>query len=409
MKMHQFGLISRIALLVVCVEISAFGMLGWFYINQFSNAIDERTYSHIKLVGRMIASQQLQISVISQQSVMSDLVGAPYINGMVIGGNGRVIVSTNPPDLGRLASSLSGFDARWVSDTTDTPSDAVFLAGENSLTAVMHSRVNHGTASIYTTVMTISTDELNAHKHSIALQGLLGSLLFILLSTAGIVFIAQRLITRRVNTSLSVLKSVESGDIDARIPLSSNDELGRLQQGINSMTEKLASLLNQHRQNETELRKQKDLLTSIIQNAPMRVYWKDRESHYVGCNSQFAQDAGLTSIEELVGKTDYNISWKEHAQRHRTDDQIIMGTGIPMLDVEEPSKSPDGSTTWLSTSKVPLLDEDNQVVGILGIYTDISSRKQAELQQRIASVAFETYEAIMITGADANIIRVNKA
>ena len=59
---------------------------------------------------------------------------------------------------------------------------------------------------MYTTVITISTSELNAMKRSIILWGQLGSLLFILLSSAVIVFIAQRLITRRVNISLEVLK-----------------------------------------------------------------------------------------------------------------------------------------------------------------------------------------------------------
>jgi diguanylate cyclase (GGDEF)-like protein/PAS domain S-box-containing protein len=383
MKTQRLGLISRIALLVVCVEIAAFGALGWFYIDRFNKATDEHTRSRLQLVGRMIASEELAVSAISRISFMSELVGAPYLNGMVIGGNGRVIVSTNPSYLGSLSSSIPGFDARWIADSDI---EEKFIPGESTLTAVMNVRGAQGGAPVYYTVITISTEELTAMKRSIAVQGQLGSLLFILLSTAGIVLIAQRLITRRVDTSLEVLKKVEAGETDAKISVSSDDELGRLQHGINSMIEKVGTLLKQHRRSEDEIRKQKDLLASIIQHAPIRVFWKDRESRYVGCNSQFAHDAGLAEPEELVGKTDYDMSWKEQADSYRVDDQVVMESGIPKLDFEETSTTPDGSTIWLSTSKVPLRGEDNQIIGVLGIYTDITSRKQAEA--KISELAY---------------------
>jgi len=272
MKLFRLGLISRVALLVICVEVVAFSVLGWFYINRFSSAIEERAYSRLHLVGQMIANDELAISSISRQSIMSDLIGAPYINGMVIGGNGRIIVSTNPSSLGFLANTISGFDNRWISDSA---SDENIIQSNNTLTSVMHIRGAQGGSPMYSVVMTISTDELNATKHSITLWGQLGSLLFILLSSAVIVLIAQRLITRRVNVSLKVLKEVEKGDLDARIPVTIDDELGQLQQGINSMTNHVGALLNQHRHNAEQFREQKDLLASIIQHAPIRVFWKD--------------------------------------------------------------------------------------------------------------------------------------
>ena len=67
MNRFRLGLISRIALLVICVEVVAFSVLGWFYINQFSRAIEERTYSRLHIVGQMIANDELAISSISRQ------------------------------------------------------------------------------------------------------------------------------------------------------------------------------------------------------------------------------------------------------------------------------------------------------------------------------------------------------
>ena len=383
MKLFRLGLISRVALLVICVEVVAFSALGWFYINRFSSAIEERTFSRLHLVGQMIANDELAISSISRPSIMHDLIGAPYVNGMVIGGNGRVIVSSNPAYLGFPANTISGFDKLWISASAP---DENIIRGDNTLISVMHIRGHQGGSPMYSVVITISTDELNRMKRTITLWGELGSFIFILLSSAVIVLLAQRFISRRVNKSLQVLKEVEEGDLDARIPVTADDELGQLQLGINSMTEKVGALLNQHRHNAERFREQKDLLGSIIQHAPIRVFWKDRESRYLGCNSQFAHHAGLSDFEDIIGKTDYDMSWREQAELYRADDKAVMESGMSKLDFEEKQTTPDGQTLWLITSKVPLRGEDNQIIGVLGIYTDITSRKLAE--ERISELAF---------------------
>ena len=379
MKINQHGLIPRIALLVIFVEVIIFSVLGWYYVDRFSKSIDERVHLRLQVVGRMIANQELQISMISQKSIMSDLLGAPYLNGMIIGGNGRVIVSTTPSFLGRLSTNLPDFNKQWLSDNS---SDTTFIHEAKTLTAVMRIRASSDVVPLYTTVITISSEQLNSQKNSILLSGQLGSLFFILLSTVGIIYIAQRLITRRVNESLSILKKVEEGNLDARIIETTSDELGILQQGINSMIEKLADLINKHRNNEDEIQKQKDLLISIIEHAPMRVFWKDRESRFVGCNGLFAMDAGMSSVKDVIGKTDYDMGWSEYAEFYRSDDQAIMESKLPQIEYEEPSTTPDGRKIWVSTSKVPLLNENNEVIGLLGIYTDISERKALELERQ---------------------------
>ena len=379
MKINPHGLIPRIALLVICVEVIIFSVLGWYYVDRFSKSIDDRVHLRLQVVGQMIANQELQISIISQKSIMSDLLGAPYLNGMIIGGSGRVIVSTTPSLLGRLSTNLPEFNKQWLSDNS---SDTTFIHKAKTLTAVMRIRASSDVVPLYTTVITISSEQLNSQKNSILLLGQLGSLFFILLSTIGIVYISQRLVTRRVNDSLSILKKVEEGNLDARIIETTNDELGILQQGINSMIEKLAELINKHRNNEEEIQKQKDLLSSIIEHAPMRVFWKDCESRFVGCNGLFAKDAGFSSVEDVIGKTDYDMGWREYAEFYRSDDQSIMESRLPQLEYEEPTITPDGRNIWVSTSKVPLLNDNNEVIGILGIYTDISERKALELERQ---------------------------
>ncbi|MDF2866773.1 MAG: putative sensory histidine-kinase / response regulator [Gammaproteobacteria bacterium] len=120
-------------------------------------------------------------------------------------------------------------------------------------------------------------------------------------------------------------------------------------------------------------------LENIINNLPHFIFWKDKNSVFQGCNKKFALAAGLSSPKEIIGKTDYELPWEaEHSKAYIKDDQLIMQTGIPKLNFEEKQKQLDGSENIVLVSKVPVFDENNQISGILGIYTDITARKQAE-------------------------------
>lgn len=263
MKQKRFGLITRIALLVVCVELTALGSLGWFYTERFSQAADDQLRGRLQEVGRMIANEELAVSVIARPALMHQLVGVPLLSGLAIGGNGRVIVATDPEHLGQQASSIAVVDPAWLGSGLPA---AQFVDGADTLTAVLRLAAENegGGAAPYTLVATVSTAEANAEKRVIAFWGIGASLLFILLSSAAIVFIAQRLITRRVQLSLEVLKAVEEGALAARIPVVADDELGQLQLGINSMTGKLATLLHEQQLNAAELLRHRDHLDELV-------------------------------------------------------------------------------------------------------------------------------------------------
>lgn len=129
---------------------------------------------------------------------------------------------------------------------------------------------------------------------------------------------------------------------------------------------------------KTQLTESNHLLKTVIDTAPIRIFWKDRDSRYLGCNLAFARDAGLADADDIAGKTDDQLGWKKQADLYRTDDQMIMAQGIPKLSYDEPQTTPDGRSIWLRTSKVPLRNGSNEVTGLLGIYEDITERKLAE-------------------------------
>ncbi|MCB1852704.1 MAG: PAS domain S-box protein [Gammaproteobacteria bacterium] len=128
------------------------------------------------------------------------------------------------------------------------------------------------------------------------------------------------------------------------------------------------------------------MLQLVLDSIPVRVFWKDSNLVYLGCNKLFAMDSGYEESSDLVGLTDYDMGWLEQADLYQADDRDVMQKGEAKLGYEEPQTTPDGNTIWLQTSKIPLRDIDGNVVGILGTYEDITTRKQAEEQLKLSKM-----------------------
>jgi PAS domain S-box-containing protein len=168
--------------------------------------------------------------------------------------------------------------------------------------------------------------------------------------------------------------------------------------------------ITERKQAELALAASHNLLQTIIDTVPVRIFWKDLDLRYLGCNPLFARDAGLRSAVELIGQDDFQMTWASQAELYRADDRAVMVSGIAKLSYEEPQTTPDGQEIWLRTSKIPLRGAGSQVIGVIGIYEDITERKQAEDKLHLAASVFShAREGIMITAADATIIEVNDA
>ncbi len=135
---------------------------------------------------------------------------------------------------------------------------------------------------------------------------------------------------------------------------------------------------------EQELRASKQLLQLVFDTLPQRVFWKDRNSRYLGCNMLFAHDAGLSSPDQIVGKDDFVLPWKMLAEAFRAEDLEIMQSNTPKINIEESKYLENGDIMWLRTNKIPLHNEQGDVIGIFGSYEDISETKQQEAERRWA-------------------------
>lgn len=123
------------------------------------------------------------------------------------------------------------------------------------------------------------------------------------------------------------------------------------------------------------LRDSEERHRSLIEHLPQRIFIKDRHSVYLSCNANYAADLGITP-EEIVGKDDFAFYPPELARVYRADDQACMESGL-VKDIEEPYQL-GGRKGWSHTIKVPYRDSQGRIVGVLGIFEDITDRKRAE-------------------------------
>ena len=136
--------------------------------------------------------------------------------------------------------------------------------------------------------------------------------------------------------------------------------------------------VSERKQAVDALRGSQQILEGIINAIPVRVFWKDKNLVYLGCNTAFARDAGFADSKDVVGKDDYQMVWRDQAELYRSDDRQVIESGGSKLLIEEPQTTPEGNTITLLTSKMPLLSSHGEIIGVLGTYMDITEFKRAE-------------------------------
>ncbi len=129
-------------------------------------------------------------------------------------------------------------------------------------------------------------------------------------------------------------------------------------------------------------------LENIIARMPGHVYWLDTNNVYLGCNEAQAKDAGLDSPKDIIGKTNYDLPWKEQANVLNAINNMVMKTKIEHI-AEEESLLADGSKNIYHSIKAPLFDENNDVSGVLGISFDITDKKKLENELKSKNTELE--------------------
>jgi diguanylate cyclase (GGDEF)-like protein/PAS domain S-box-containing protein len=128
------------------------------------------------------------------------------------------------------------------------------------------------------------------------------------------------------------------------------------------------------------LREEVFLLETLMDTIPDSIYFKDRDSRFTRINRAAAVSYGLEEPSQAIGRTDFDFFSDEHASQAFRDEQQIVRTGLPLVNVEEKESRPDGASRWVSTTKMALRDTEGRIVGTFGMSRDITQRKEFEEQ-----------------------------
>jgi two-component system sensor histidine kinase/response regulator len=149
------------------------------------------------------------------------------------------------------------------------------------------------------------------------------------------------------------------------------------------------------RRTEQSMVLERQRLQTLMDHIPDRIYFKDRVGRYELVNRYIADCYHIPSPSDAVGKSDFDYFTAEHAQPAYDDEQEIIRSGRPLIGKEEKETWPDGSVTWVSTTKLPMRDEGGQTIGIVGISRDITERVRAT----------EALEHATVTADQANLAK----
>jgi diguanylate cyclase (GGDEF)-like protein/PAS domain S-box-containing protein len=126
------------------------------------------------------------------------------------------------------------------------------------------------------------------------------------------------------------------------------------------------------------------MLDVVLDTLPVALFWKDLDSRLLGCNQKFANDSGVASPADLIGRTNFDFYAPEQAAAFRADDLEVITTGVAKLGIEESLLLPTGKTVWIQTDKLPMRDKTGNVVGVLGIYRDVARRFVIDEHERFS-------------------------
>ncbi|MBN2505325.1 MAG: PAS domain-containing protein [Verrucomicrobia bacterium] len=147
---------------------------------------------------------------------------------------------------------------------------------------------------------------------------------------------------------------------------------------LSRANQELKAEIAQRLEAEMRLDQERHLMEALMETTPDHIYFKDRESRFLRISRAQAERFKLPSPSAAVGKTDFDFFTAEHAQAAYKDEQQIMATGHPMVAREEKETWPDGSVSWVSTTKQCLRNPHGEPVGTFGISRDITAHKLAE-------------------------------
>ncbi len=282
-------------------------------------------------------------------------------------------------------SEIKEAKSRFNKTLSKTDTDRIIVAAEAEVKAADRRLINTSRHTLITAVIFL----------------LVIPLLVILFGIFGM----NRLIVRPISYLANAMKNVEKGDFNVEVQIKRDDEIGELAKTFNIMASEINRKITDLALLNDSLKESESKYRTLVENLPQGIFLKNKKLEYVSCNHKYAMDIGLNETD-IAGKTDFDLFSKKRADEIRKSDEKILSN--PELNETEQSYIRNGKVHYFLVVKTPVWDKQGDVSGLLGIYSDITERKEAETELvRLMSAIEQVVEIIVITDKDGAIQYVN--
>lgn len=413
-KIHH-TLTFKIGMVIILAELIIFSLVGFVMVRRFSAEIDSRLEKQITLPGLIMNTNQSNLDIMSNREELENLVEAEVIDSLLVSPRSQIIVeSLNAAEVGRKVTDRPQIDPAWFSTAVQ---ENRLIWEENSLSAVLPVYIVNSDQVLFLAYVKASTASAQAQKAAVTRLFILSGAIIIGLTSLAITLSFQRLILNRVTAVLKVMRTAEQGYLSARIPLPiSQDEIGLLQRGVNSLigqlqqtVQDLVQRINELRLTENALRQSEEKYRDFVEGTDDLITQVDTNGNFIYVNHTAERIFGL-SQEALIGRSAFDFIHPDDLERTRAAFQKWIQDHTTAATFENRQVHLDGEVfTMLWTINV-YFDVYGSVAYLNSIARDISTRKQVEEQLQLQSTALEAAaNGIVITDHRGHAIWVNPA
>jgi PAS domain S-box-containing protein len=177
--------------------------------------------------------------------------------------------------------------------------------------------------------------------------------------------------------------------------------------------EEFAHLVSKHEEAEQALRERQAIYKSLIESLPLNIFRKDRSGRFVDANQRFCDTLGKP-LAEILGKTDFDFFPEHQCEKYRRDDTRVKDTGESLEDVEAYFKPDTGEKLYVQVLKAPVRDARGEIVGVQGMFWDVTERMRADEAARLSDARFRkllqsNLIGVLVANLDGSVIDANDA
>lgn len=373
MQLFKKSLILNLSAVILIVEIIALTSVGLFYTGRFFSEVDQQTKAAVQLPGDLMNHQLLRYESVSDTEVMTKLVGEEFIDGIVMGLDGRIFYASKPELIGKSAFDLPDITADLKS-MTNLEATTTLHQADNTIVAISPLLAFKGAKPFFLVYIKAGTLNSQTRKRDIAVLFIFGSISCIILTSLAIIGYSRKQVTIPLAQLRESADAMRRGESGVRLPLGRTDEIGSLTYSFAAMHQAIQQKIDELKESNRISGEREQKLDAFINAMPDMVIILDQEGRYQEIYAP-QEDMLYKSANDLKGKLVHDVLPRATADKCMEAIRMSIETGT-VQSMEYGLDVPTGPV-WFE-ARIASIGDKSGFLGSVWVIRDISYRKQYE-------------------------------